>query len=137
MAPIELLQKKKIGGKDVKRDRVLSIVELADLVTQLPPANLHKGTVLGLWLILSTGCRVGELMGAVWVDANPSRLQRSGVKRAFAIPPQLHSKRSSRTTSVLSSGRLRSSLVKPVQFTCHRRCPDALNTDATDLDRAA
>ncbi len=77
MAPIELLQKKKIGGKDVKRDRVLSIVELADLVTQLPPANLHKGTVLGLWLILSTGCRVGELMGAVWVDANPSRLQRS------------------------------------------------------------
>ena len=33
----ELLQKKKIGGKDVKRDRVLSIVELADLVTQLPP----------------------------------------------------------------------------------------------------
>ena len=86
MAPIELLQKKKIGGKDVKRDRVLSIVELADLVTQLPPANLHKGTVLGLWLILSTGCRVGELMGAVWVDANPSRLQRTGVKRAFAIP---------------------------------------------------
>lgn len=72
-SPIELLQKKKIGGKDVKRDRVLSIVELADLVTQLPSANLHKRTVLGLWLILSTGCRVGELMGAVWADAKPNQ----------------------------------------------------------------
>lgn len=72
-SPIELLQKKKIGGKDVKRDRVLSIVELADLVTQLPSANLHKRTVLGLWLILATGCRVGELIGAAWADAKPNR----------------------------------------------------------------
>lgn len=77
-SPIELVQKRKIGGKDTKRDRVLSIVELAALVTQLPTANLSKRTVLGLWLILATGCRIGELMGATWADARPnqSTLQR-------------------------------------------------------------
>ncbi len=68
-SPIELLQKKKIGGKDTKRDRVLSSDELAALVAQLPHANLNKRTVLGLWLILATGCRIGELMGAAWSDA--------------------------------------------------------------------
>lgn len=70
-SPIELVQKKKTGGNDVRRDRVLSIVELAALVAQLPSANLSKRTVLGLWLILATGCRIGELMGAVWADSKP------------------------------------------------------------------
>ena len=70
-SPIELVQKKKIGGKDTKRDRVLSGDELAALVKQLPSANLDGRTVLGLWLILATGCRIGELMGAAWADARP------------------------------------------------------------------
>ncbi len=70
-SPIELIQKKKIGGKDTKRNRVLSGDELAALVKQLPTANLGRRTVLGLWLILATGCRIGELMGAAWSDAKP------------------------------------------------------------------
>jgi len=68
-SPIELISKRKVGGKDIKRDRVLSSDELAALVKQLPTANLSRRTVLGLWLILATGCRIGELMGAVWADA--------------------------------------------------------------------
>lgn len=68
-SPIELISKRKIGGKDIKRDRVLSNDELKALVKQLPTANLNRRTVLGLWLILATGCRIGELMGAVWADA--------------------------------------------------------------------
>ena len=72
-SPIELIHKKKIGGKDTKRDRVLSGEELAALVKQLPTANLGRRTVLGLWLILATGCRIGELMGAAWADAKPSQ----------------------------------------------------------------
>lgn len=68
-SPIELISKRKIGGKDIKRDRVLSNDELKALVKQLPAANLNRRTVLGLWLILATGCRIGELMGAVWADA--------------------------------------------------------------------
>ena len=72
-SPIELINKRKVGGKDVKRDRVLSNDELTALVKQLPTANLSRRTVLGLWMILATGCRVGELMGAVWADAKPQQ----------------------------------------------------------------
>ena len=48
-SPIELISKRKVGGKDIKRDRVLSNDELAVLVKQLPTANLSRRTVLGLW----------------------------------------------------------------------------------------
>lgn len=70
-SPIELIQKKKIGGKDTRRERVLSGDELTALVKKLTTANLNRRTVLGLWLILATGCRIGELMGATWADAKP------------------------------------------------------------------
>jgi integrase len=70
-SPIELISKRKVGGKDIKRNRVLSNDELAALVKQLPTANLSRRTVIGIWLILATGCRIGELMGAVWADAKP------------------------------------------------------------------
>jgi integrase len=72
-SPIELVSKRKVGGKDVKRNRVLSGDELAALVKQLPAAKLNKRTELGIWLILATGCRVGELTGAAWVDAKPQQ----------------------------------------------------------------
>lgn len=72
-SPIELISKRKIGGKDIKRDRVLSNDELRTLVKRLPAANLNRRTVLGLWLILATGCRIGELMGTVWADAKSTQ----------------------------------------------------------------
>jgi len=72
-SPIELISKRKVGGKDIKRDRVLSNDELVALVKRLPNANLSRRTVLGIWLILATGCRIGELMGSVWVDAKPQQ----------------------------------------------------------------
>ena len=68
-SPIELVSKRKFGGKDVKRDRVLSNEELMALVKQVPTANLSKGTQLGIWIILATGCRIGELVGTIWADA--------------------------------------------------------------------
>ena len=67
-SPIELISKRKVGGKDIKRDRVLSNEELVTMVKQVLTANLSKGTELGIWIILATGCRIGELMGAVWAD---------------------------------------------------------------------
>jgi hypothetical protein len=72
-SPIELIRQKKIGGKDIKRDRVLSGDGLSALFKQLPTANLNRRTVLGIWLISATGCRVGELMGTVWADAKPHK----------------------------------------------------------------
>lgn len=68
-SPVELIQKRKIGGKDVKRDRVLSDAELRTLFTKLPHARLSERTRLGILLTLATGCRVGELIGGVWNDA--------------------------------------------------------------------
>lgn len=70
-SPIELISKRKVGGKDVKRDRFLSSDELRALVRQMPAARLNKRTELGIWIILATGCRIGELMGAAWSDARP------------------------------------------------------------------
>ncbi len=68
-SPIELINKRKIGGKDVKRTRVLSVAELVDLASKFPNANISQRTKLGILLILATGCRIGELLGAVWGDA--------------------------------------------------------------------
>jgi integrase len=68
-SPIELIKKRKVGGRDVKRDRYLSNDELTALIKQLPAARLDKRTELGIWVILATGCRIGELMGAAWSDA--------------------------------------------------------------------
>ena len=68
-SPIELISKRKIGGKDIKRDRFLTDDEVKALSRQLPLANLSKSTELGIWLILATGCRIGELTGTVWIDA--------------------------------------------------------------------
>ena len=73
-SPIELVSKRKVGGKDIKRDRVLTSMELTALVSQLPKANLSRRTVLSVWIILATGCRVGELMGAAWADAKSKQL---------------------------------------------------------------
>jgi integrase len=70
-SPIELISKRKVGGKDVKRDRFLSNDELAALVKKLPAARLSKRTELGIWIILATGCRIGELMGTAWCEALP------------------------------------------------------------------
>lgn len=98
-SPIELVSKRKIGGKDIKRDRVLTSDEIKALVKQLPTANLNRRTVLGLWLILATGCRIGELMGAVWTDAKSNQqtlqavvdkhnvLQKSGAIQLGFIDP--------------------------------------------------
>ena len=73
-SPIELVAKRKVGGKDVKRDRVLSNDELVALIKKVPAANLSRRSELGLWVILATGCRIGELIGATWSDARPNQI---------------------------------------------------------------
>jgi integrase len=87
-SPIELLKKRKVGGKDVKRDRYLSNDELVALVKQIPAARLSKRTELGIWIILATGCRIGELMGAVWSDALTRHGEfQSWIDTTFATRP--------------------------------------------------
>ena len=84
--PITRIKKDKVGGSDVARKRFLSVEEIALLATQLPEAKLSQRSELAVWLILATGCRVGELMGATWnnhqrsVKELRSDAERSAVK---------------------------------------------------------
>jgi len=69
--PLASIKKARIVGVTVERDRVLSDDELRLLVTAIPTARLSKRSQAAIWLLLATGARVGELMGAVWSDALP------------------------------------------------------------------
>lgn len=65
-SPIEPIKKRQAGGADTERDRVLSVAELTTLSNNLPSAHLNKRSERALWIVLSSGCRIGELMAAQW-----------------------------------------------------------------------
>jgi len=64
--PTAAIRKAAIGGKTVERDRVLSEVEIKELQKRIPSANLTPATEHAIWICLSTGCRIGELLRAQW-----------------------------------------------------------------------
>lgn len=59
--PTHRIKKADIGGKEVERDRILSESEIKKLSETLPNARLSKYAENAIWILLSTGCRVGEL----------------------------------------------------------------------------
>ncbi len=68
--PLDTVSKRDVGGPSVERDRVLSIGEVRQLAAAVPPSGLQARFAAGIWLILSTGVRVGELLGAAWADTD-------------------------------------------------------------------
>jgi integrase len=64
--PSATIRKAKIGSKEIERERVLSEDEIRELARKLPGANLLKTTECAIWIMLSTLCRVGELIKARW-----------------------------------------------------------------------
>jgi integrase len=64
--PTHRLKKEDIGGKETERDRVLSEDEIRELARKIPDANLYRPSECAVWIMLSTGCRVGDLMKATW-----------------------------------------------------------------------
>lgn len=66
--PLDTITKRQAGGAETERARVLSHEEVIALAKQLPAANMGKRSQLAIWLILATGCRVGELMSARWQE---------------------------------------------------------------------
>lgn len=77
--PSASLKKSKIGGKTVERERVLSEDEIKELKRKLPDANLLWSTECAIWIMLSTCCRVGELIKAEWQDLDTQ-------KKTWTIP---------------------------------------------------
>mgnify|MGYP000973342216 CR=1 FL=1 len=68
--PTASLRKAKIGGRDIVRDRVLSEAEIKQLNSQIQQSGLSPHSKAAVWLMLSTGCRVGELMQSEWRHLN-------------------------------------------------------------------
>lgn len=63
---VESIKKRNVGGSDVERDRVLTANEVKALAKQLPASSMQNRSALAVWMILATGCRIGELMAAEW-----------------------------------------------------------------------
>lgn len=70
--PLSSLKKGKVVGSTGKRQRNLSDEEIQMLADQTPLAGLHPRTEAGIWLVMATGVRRGELIGAVWADLLPT-----------------------------------------------------------------
>lgn len=66
--PTHRLKKADVGGKEVERDRFLSEDEIRELARKIPDANLYRPSECAIWIMLATGCRVGDLMKATWKE---------------------------------------------------------------------
>lgn len=70
--PLASIKKARIVGVAMERNRVLTTDEIQALATALPTARMSPRSEAAVWILLATGARVGELMGAIWSDALPS-----------------------------------------------------------------
>ena len=70
--PLDTITKHDAGGKEAERERVLTDDEIKALAAALPLAKMHARSIAAVWLILATGARIGETVGAQWseVDLN-------------------------------------------------------------------
>jgi integrase len=64
--PTYRISKKNFGGISVERDRVLSDAEIVELSRKIVDAKLHPITECAIWILLSTTCRIGELVRTQW-----------------------------------------------------------------------
>jgi len=71
--PLEGIKRTKVAGRSVERDRALTDAELQALARALPFARMAPRSAAAIWLILATGVRVGECMGAVWASPTLDR----------------------------------------------------------------
>jgi integrase len=87
--PLDTISKREVGGTPVERERVLSPEELRMLAAALVESGLQPRYIFAVWIVLATGARVGELLGAAWADTHrrPSELKtaadKSGIKLGF------------------------------------------------------
>lgn len=70
--PMATLKKARIVGTMTERDRILSVDEVRLLANALPHARMNQRSECALWLILATGARIGEIMGATWAQDLPT-----------------------------------------------------------------
>ncbi|MBA4853768.1 integrase arm-type DNA-binding domain-containing protein [Emticicia sp. BO119] len=79
--PTRRLTKDRVGGKEKSRKRYLEEQELVLLKDLLPQSGLRTEYEALIWFLLSTGCRVNEVLRAKWEHFDISR-------RMFVIPSE-------------------------------------------------
>ena len=82
-------------GKKVERDRILNDAEIKQLVQLLPNAGMQDAGIAALWIMLSTCCRVGEVIRGQWAHVD----LEAGT---WTIPPE-NSKNSKEHTVYISA----------------------------------
>lgn len=83
--PMATLKKARIVGQMVERERILSDDEIEALAAAIPRARLNQRSERAIWLILATGVRVGELMGATWLDADRNSQELQAVAEVEGV----------------------------------------------------
>lgn len=84
--PTASIRKSKIGTPDTPRERVLNEKEIIELNEKMVNAKVSSSVKLSIWIALSTGCRIGELIQAKWANVNfeeatwkiPSEVSKNG-----------------------------------------------------------
>jgi integrase len=79
--PTITIRRATIGGKEVERDRTLTDDEIKLLAKKMPASGLLPTAKAAVWISLSTGCRIGELLKARWSHVDL-------VKRTWLIPAE-------------------------------------------------
>lgn len=79
--PTRRLTKERVGGKEKSRKRYLEESEIGLLKGLLPKSGLRTEYQALIWFLLSTGCRVNEVLRAKWEHFNIP-------KRIFTIPAE-------------------------------------------------
>lgn len=71
--PLASIRKRQIVGKQTERDRYLSEEEIQLLVVAASESKLSEKNQCAMWIMLATGVRIGECMGAIWSDTLPDK----------------------------------------------------------------
>lgn len=119
--PTASIRKAKIGGKDIERDRVLSVEEIRTLANLTPKAGLLPSSEAAIWIALSTCCRIGELLNARWENVDLT-------KGNWHIPAE-HSKNGKAHNVTLSSFAIRQFEAVRVYTTASEWCYPNVKND--------
>lgn len=93
--PLRGITKERIGGRETERERALSPDELIELRNKLPEADFEPHTEAAIWIMLSTLCRVSELILARWDEVDletgawhiPAKNTKNGIEHNINLSP--------------------------------------------------
>lgn len=125
-------------GKKVERERILTDAEIKSLPNRLITARMTESSSTAIWIMISTCCRVGEIIRAEWKDVDLE-------KKAWRIPPH-NAKNTKEHTVHLSSFSVRhfkvlkelaegSRWVLPARSTDQHVCVKSISKQVGDRQR--